>query len=176
MTAHKIDGTAIAAQIRQETAIAVAKLKEEHGVVPGLATVLVGENPASKAYVGSKQRACQELGMVSIGRKLSASASQEEVEKVVRELNLEGQRRSKDLSGEELSRIAGYIDKNLTVEGQLRRQVVQNVARLRKTGSYRGLRHARGLPVRGQRTRTNARTRKGRKKTVAGKKSVKEMR
>ena len=96
--------------------------------------------------------------------------------KVVRELALEGSKRSKDLSGEELSRIAAYIDKNLTVEGQLRRQVVQNVARLRKTGSYRGLRHARGLPVRGQRTRTNARTRKGRKKTVAGKKSVKEMR
>ncbi len=97
-------------------------------------------------------------------------------QKVVKELNLDGHRRAKDLSGEELSRIAGYIDKNLTVEGQLRRQVVQNIARLRKTGSYRGLRHARGLPVRGQRTRTNARCRKGRKKTVAGKKSVKEMR
>jgi small subunit ribosomal protein S13 len=92
------------------------------------------------------------------------------------ELGLTAGRRAKDLSGEELSRIAAYIDKNLVVEGQLRRQVTQNVARLRKTGSYRGLRHARGLPVRGQRTRTNARTRKGKKKTVAGKKSVKEMR
>ncbi|MHC4916375.1 MAG: 30S ribosomal protein S13 [Planctomycetota bacterium] len=92
------------------------------------------------------------------------------------ELGLEAARRSKDLSGEELSRIAAYIDKNLVVEGQLRRQVTQNIARLRKTGSYRGLRHARGLPVRGQRTRTNARQRKGKKKTVAGKKSVKEMR
>ena len=91
-------------------------------------------------------------------------------------LGVDAQKRSKDLTGDELSRIAAYIDKTLVVEGQLRRQVTQNVARLRKTGSYRGLRHARGLPVRGQRTRTNARTRKGKKKTVAGKKSVKEQR
>jgi methylenetetrahydrofolate dehydrogenase (NADP+)/methenyltetrahydrofolate cyclohydrolase len=87
MTAKLIDGTAIAAQIQKETAEAVAKLKEKHGLVPGLATVLVGENPASKAYVGSKQRACQELGMVSMGRKLLETASQEEVETVVKELN-----------------------------------------------------------------------------------------
>jgi small subunit ribosomal protein S13 len=96
--------------------------------------------------------------------------------KVVKELGLDGAKRAKELTGEEISRIAGYIDKNLVVEGQLRRQVAQNVARLRKVGSYRGLRHARGLPVRGQRTRTNARTRKGKRKTVAGKKSVKETR
>jgi len=87
MTAQLIDGTAIAAAIRQETADAAAKLKQEHGIVPGLATVLVGENPASKAYVGSKQRACEELGMASIGRKLPANASQAEVEKVVADLN-----------------------------------------------------------------------------------------
>ncbi len=87
MTAHLIDGTAIAEQIRRETAEAVAKLKAEHGIVPGLATVLVGENPASKAYVGSKQKACEELGMASIGRKLLDTATQEEVEKVVRDLN-----------------------------------------------------------------------------------------
>ncbi len=87
MTARVIDGTAIAEQIRQETAEAVAKLKAEKGLVPGLATVLVGENPASKAYVGSKQRACEEIGMLSIGRKLEETASQEEVERVVRELN-----------------------------------------------------------------------------------------
>jgi small subunit ribosomal protein S13 len=101
---------------------------------------------------------------------------QSTADRLCTDLRLEGRKRSKDLSGEELSRIAAYIDKTLVVEGQLRRQVTQNVARLRKTGSYRGLRHARGLPVRGQRTRTNARTRKGKKKTVAGKKSVKEMR
>lgn len=87
MTAKLIDGTAIAEQIRNETAEAVARLKEEHGIAPGLATVLVGENPASKAYVGSKQRACKELGMASIGVKLPDDASQEEVEKVVKELN-----------------------------------------------------------------------------------------
>jgi len=87
MSAQLIDGTAIAAQIRRETAEAVEKLKKEHGIVPGLATVLVGENPASKAYVGSKQRACEELGMVSIGRKLEEDASQEEVEEVVGALN-----------------------------------------------------------------------------------------
>jgi len=62
------------------------------------------------------------------------------------------------------------------VEGQLRRQVQQNIGRLREIGSYRGLRHRKGLPVHGQRTRTNARTRKGPRKTVAGKKGVKEMR
>jgi methylenetetrahydrofolate dehydrogenase (NADP+) / methenyltetrahydrofolate cyclohydrolase len=87
MSAQLIDGTAIAAQIRRETAEAVEKLGQEHGIAPGLATVLVGENPASKAYVGSKQRACEELGMVSIGRKLAEDAAQEEVERVVRELN-----------------------------------------------------------------------------------------
>jgi small subunit ribosomal protein S13 len=97
-------------------------------------------------------------------------------DKLVAELGLDGTKRSKDLTGEELSRIASFITKILVVEGQLRRQVAQNVSRLRKTGSYRGLRHARGLPTRGQRTRTNARCRKGKKKTVAGKKSVKEMR
>jgi 5,10-methylene-tetrahydrofolate dehydrogenase/methenyl tetrahydrofolate cyclohydrolase len=87
MTAQVIDGTAIAAAIRQETAEAVAKLKKGHGITPGLATVLVGENPASKAYVGSKQRACEELGMASIGHKLPANVTQEEVEKVVADLN-----------------------------------------------------------------------------------------
>ena len=85
-------------------------------------------------------------------------------------------KRAKVLTEEELSKIAAFIDKNVIVEGQLRRQLLQNVTRLRKIGCYRGLRHARGLPVRGQRTRTNARTRKGKRKTVAGKKSVKEVR
>lgn len=84
--------------------------------------------------------------------------------------------RAKDLTEEELGRIAGLLDKEYIIEGQLRRQVQQNIARLKKIGCYRGIRHGRGLPVRGQRTRTNARTRKGRRKTVAGKKSVKAMR
>ena len=72
-----------------------------------------------------------------------------------------------------VGRIAGYIDANLIVEGSLRRQIQQNIQRLRDIRSYRGERHRKGLPVRGQRTRCNARTRKGRKKTVAGKKGVK---
>ncbi len=79
------------------------------------------------------------------------------------------------LTEDELSRISGILG-DLVIEGQLRRQIQQDVARLRDIGSYRGLRHRRGLPVRGQRTKTNARTRKGPRKTVAGKKSVKEMR
>jgi small subunit ribosomal protein S13 len=86
------------------------------------------------------------------------------------------QRRAKDLSDDEISRLASILDKDYTVEGPLRRQVQQNIARLKDIASYRGLRHRRGLPVRGQRTRTNARTRKGPRKTVAGKKGVKEMR
>jgi small subunit ribosomal protein S13 len=83
--------------------------------------------------------------------------------------------KAKDLTEDEVTRIAGIIDRNFTVEGQLRRQIQQNIARLRDIGCYRGMRHRRGLPVRGQRTRTNARTRKGPRKTVAGKKGVKEM-
>ncbi|MFQ5921460.1 MAG: 30S ribosomal protein S13 [Anaerolineales bacterium] len=74
----------------------------------------------------------------------------------------------RDLTEGEVSSIRDYIAKNLTVEGSLRREVQLNVKRLMDIGSYRGLRHRRSLPVRGQRTRTNARTRKGPKKTVAG--------
>ena len=88
------------------------------------------------------------------------------------------QRRAKELSDEEIARLANILDRdeNYTVEGPLRRQIQQNIARLRDINSYRGIRHRRSLPVRGQRTRTNARTRKGPRKTVAGKKGVKEMR
>jgi small subunit ribosomal protein S13 len=86
------------------------------------------------------------------------------------------QRKARELTDDELARLASILDREFTVEGQLRRQVQQNIARLRDIQCYRGLRHRRGLPVRGQRTRTNARTRKGPRKTVAGKKGVKEMR
>ena len=86
------------------------------------------------------------------------------------------QLRAKDLTEDQLSRIAVLLDSEYVIEGQLRRQIQQSVARLRDIGCYRGLRHRRGLPCRGQRTKTNARTRKGPRKTVAGKKSVKEMR
>jgi len=89
---------------------------------------------------------------------------------------IDGKVRARDLKEDELARLAALLDKDYVVEGQLRRQTAQNIARLRDIGCYRGLRHRRGLPVRGQRTRTNARSRKGPKKTVAGKKGVKDMR
>ena len=85
-------------------------------------------------------------------------------------------KRARDLTEDELAKLAVMLDNEYVVEGQLRRQVQQNIGRLREIGSYRGLRHRKGLPVHGQRTRTNARTRKGPRKTVAGKKGVKEMR
>jgi small subunit ribosomal protein S13 len=85
-------------------------------------------------------------------------------------------KRARDLSEDELAKLAVMLDNEYVVEGQLRRQIQQNIGRLREIGSYRGLRHRKGLPVHGQRTRTNARTRKGPRKTVAGKKGVKEMR
>ena len=85
------------------------------------------------------------------------------------------QTQARELHEDELARMAALLDKDYVVEGQLRRQLAQNISRLRDINSYRGIRHRRGLPVRGQRTRTNARTRKGPKKTVAGKKGVKDM-
>jgi small subunit ribosomal protein S13 len=83
--------------------------------------------------------------------------------------------KASSLTDETVSRITGLLDKDYLVEGQLRRSIQQNIARLRDIQCYRGMRHRRNLPVRGQRTRTNARTRKGVKKTVAGKKGVKDM-
>ena len=94
---------------------------------------------------------------------------------ILKEARIEEEVKTKNLTEDEVSRLAGIIDRNYQVEGQLRRTVQANIARLRDIGCYRGLRHRRGLPVRGQRTRSNARTRKGPKKTVAGKKGVKEM-
>ncbi|MEO6810804.1 MAG: 30S ribosomal protein S13 [Isosphaeraceae bacterium] len=86
------------------------------------------------------------------------------------------EKRARDLTEDELAKLANLLDNEYVVEGQLRRQVQQNIVRLRDIGCYRGLRHRKGLPVHGQRTRTNARTRKGVRKTVAGKKGVKDMR
>lgn len=79
--------------------------------------------------------------------------------------------RTDDLTEEELTKMRDYIQNNLTVEGDLHREVSQNVKRLMEIGCYRGLRHRRGLPVRGQRTHTNARTRKGPRKQIGGKKN-----
>ncbi len=82
--------------------------------------------------------------------------------------------RVRDLTDDEVARLRAYIDSDLQVEGDLRREVSQDIKRKMEIGCYQGLRHRRGLPVRGQRTHTNARTRKGPKKTVAGKKKVKK--
>ena len=94
---------------------------------------------------------------------------------VLKEAEIEVGVKAKSLTEEEVARINGVIDRNYQVEGHLRRSVQSNIARLKDIRCYRGLRHRAHLPVRGQRTRTNARTRKGPKKTVAGKKGVKEM-
>ncbi|MCB0978419.1 MAG: 30S ribosomal protein S13, partial [Acidimicrobiales bacterium] len=82
--------------------------------------------------------------------------------------------RTRDLTDEEVNRIRAYIDEHLKVEGDLKREIQQDIKRKMEIGSYQGIRHRKGLPVRGQRTHTNARTRKGPKKTVAGKKKVRK--
>jgi len=92
---------------------------------------------------------------------------------ILTEAGVNPDKRANELTDQELSQITTVIDASYIVEGALRRQTSQNIQRLRDIKSYRGERHRKGLPVRGQRTRSNARTRKGRKKTVAGKKGVK---
>jgi small subunit ribosomal protein S13 len=96
--------------------------------------------------------------------------------KILKEANIDPQLRAGKMTEDEVSRISQIIDRDHMVEGQLRRQINQDISRLREINCYRGIRHKRGLPVRGQQTQSNARTRKGKRKTVAGKKSVKEMR
>ena len=96
--------------------------------------------------------------------------------RVCEQAGVDPQRRAKELSDDDVARIATILDRDYLIEGGLRRTVQGNIARLRDIGSYRGSRHRRSLPTRGQRTKTNARTRKGPRKTVAGKKGVKEMR
>jgi len=91
---------------------------------------------------------------------------------ICKAMQLSEDMRAKELSEDQVARLASHIQNQYVVEGQLRRQINQNISRLRDIGCYRGLRHRRGLPVRGQSTKTNARTRKGPRKTVAGKKQV----
>ena len=102
-----------------------------------------------------------EIGLTyifGIGRSISTG--------VLKALGINPDTKVRDLTEEEVSQLRNHIDGNLTVEGDLRRERSQNIKRLMEIGCYRGIRHRRGLPVRGQRTRTNARTRKGPKKTV----------
>ena len=91
------------------------------------------------------------------------------------QMGLDPCQKAGQLTDDSIAKINSYLDKEVVVEGQLRRSIKQDIDRLRDIKSYRGMRHRRNLPVRGQRTRTNARTRKGVKKTVAGKKGVKDM-
>ena len=93
-------------------------------------------------------------------------------QKICGELGLDPNTRVRDLTDEEVNRIRSYVDTNLEVEGDLRREISQDIKRKIEIGCYQGVRHRKGLPVRGQRTHTNARTRKGPKRTVANKKKV----
>ncbi len=97
-----------------------------------------------------------------IGRPLS--------NRILRDTGVNPDTRVRDLTEDEVAKLRGYIDKNLVIEGDLRREVSLNIKRLIEIGSYRGIRHRRGLPVRGQSSKTNARTRKGPRRTVANKK------
>ncbi|MBN1443239.1 MAG: 30S ribosomal protein S13 [Planctomycetes bacterium] len=103
-----------------------------------------------------------------VGRSLSLD--------VLKKAGIDESVKTKDLTEEELGRIASILDNDCVVEGRLRRQLSQNINRLKEINCYRGLRHRRGLPARGQRTKTNARTRKGPRKVVATKRSIKQMR
>ena len=93
--------------------------------------------------------------------------------KILGTLNISPDTRVRNLSEDEITRLRSIIDKEYKVEGDLRREISMNIKRLQEIGSYRGIRHRKSLPVRGQRSRTNARTRKGPRKTVAGKKKTK---
>jgi small subunit ribosomal protein S13 len=110
---------------------------------------------------------------LAIGLTYIYGIGQPTARKVCNELGLSPNEKIKDLTDEEVTKLREYIDSNLQVEGDLRRERTQAIKRLQEIGAYRGLRHRRGLPVRGQRTKTNARTRKGPKKTVGrGKKAA----
>ena len=90
--------------------------------------------------------------------------------RILKEANVDPNTRVRDITDEEVKRISAVIDETQTVEGDLRREIAMNIKRLQEIGCYRGIRHRKGLPVRGHKTKTNARTRKGPRKTVANKK------
>ena len=104
---------------------------------------------------------------VEIGLTYIYGIGRSTAQKICAELGIETHQKVHDLTDEEVARLRAYIDTNVQVEGDLRRERSANIKRLMEIGCYRGLRHRRGLPVRGQRTKTNARTRKGPKKTVS---------
>jgi len=111
---------------------------------------------------------------VEIGLTYLYGVGRSRSQEILNALDIGHDTKVRDLTDAEVVRIRQYIDGNLKVEGDLRRDVAQNIKRKVEIGSYQGLRHRRGLPVRGQRTHTNARTRKGRRAAIAGKKKVKK--
>jgi small subunit ribosomal protein S13 len=110
---------------------------------------------------------------LEIGLTYIYGIGQSTAQKICKDLELDPDQKIKDLTDDEVTKLRTYIDANVEVEGDLRRERSQAIKRLSEIGCYRGLRHRRGLPARGQRTKTNARTRKGPKRTVAGKKKAK---
>jgi small subunit ribosomal protein S13 len=109
---------------------------------------------------------------LEIGLTYIYGIGQSTAQKICKDLELDPDQKIKDLTDDEVTKLRTYIDANVEVEGDLRRERSQAIKRLSEIGCYRGLRHRRGLPARGQRTKTNARTRKGPKRTVAGKKKA----
>ena len=111
---------------------------------------------------------------LEIGLTYIYGIGQSTAQKIIKDLELDRDQKVKDLTDDEVTKLRTYIDANVEVEGDLRRERSQAIKRLSEIGCYRGLRHRRGLPARGQRTKTNARTRKGPKKAIAGKKKAKK--
>ena len=107
---------------------------------------------------------------IEIGLTYIFGIGRKSAQDILKKANVDPDIRVKDLTDEQEAALREVIDKNYTIEGDLRREVAMNIKRLTEIGCYRGVRHRRGLPVRGQRTKTNARTRKGPKKTIANKK------
>jgi len=107
---------------------------------------------------------------VEIGLTYIFGIGNSSADKILKETGISPDTRVKDLTDEEVAKLRETIDKNFTVEGDLRREVALDIKRLQEIGCYRGIRHRKGLPVRGQRTKTNARTRKGPRRTMANKK------
>ena len=107
---------------------------------------------------------------IEIGLTYIYGIGRKSAQDILKEAGVDGDIRVKDLTEDQEAALRDVIDKNYTIEGDLRREVALNIKRLTEIGCYRGVRHRRGLPVRGQRTKTNARTRKGPKKTIANKK------
>ena len=107
---------------------------------------------------------------VAIGLTYIYGIGRVSADRILEAANVDPSTRVRDLTDDEVKRISAVIDETMTVEGDLRREIALNIKRLQEIGCYRGIRHRKGLPVRGQKTKTNARTRKGPKRTVANKK------